>query len=166
MTRRLATTALGIVLLIALKSLCANSQDGDSRRFTLKGIDAVSVAVEPLPSSARALNLSAENIQTDVELKLRLAGIRVVTKEERVKISGGPFIYVLVNITDDVKAANVRVLLAQDAVLERNFEFAPGLPTWEESVLVTNPNAQVVRNEVKDLLDMFLNAWLSVNPKK
>ena len=32
--------------------------------------------------------------------------------------------------------------------------------------VVGNPTAQIIRNQIKDHVDMFLNDWLSVNPKK
>jgi hypothetical protein len=126
----------------------------------------VYVAVEPLPDGAKLLRLTAENIQTDVELTLRLAGIRPVTKEERLKIPASPYIYVKVIVSSDAKAASVEVELNQNALLERNGDFAPGVTTWEMGGLITNPSARFARNGLKDLFDQFLNAWLSVNPKK
>jgi hypothetical protein len=78
------------------------------------------VAVEGLPDIANVLGLTKETIQTDVELKLRLAGMRVVTREEGVKLSGHPFVYVAVNITKSGEAVNITVELDQDVRLERN----------------------------------------------
>jgi hypothetical protein len=105
-------------------------------------------------------------IQTDVELKLRLAGISVVTLEEDRKLPGGPIVWVRVNLTDDAQAANIEVALRQDATLVRNDEPVYAVETWTTILLISRPtDSQRIRDVVKDLVDAFLNAWLSVNPK-
>jgi hypothetical protein len=133
---------------------------------SLKGISTVYVMVEELPDGARMLGLSKDAIQTDVELKLRLAGMRVVTEDEGDKISGGAFVYINVNLTDNASAAGIDVEFDQDALLARNYEFSPSVTTWFSGFVLANPSAQEIRDRVKDLVDGFLNAWLSVNPKK
>ena len=46
--------------------------------MALVGIAAVDILIERLPKGADKLGLTKESIRTDVELKLRLAGIRVI----------------------------------------------------------------------------------------
>lgn len=58
----------------------------------LGGITAVKVLVESLPPGANVIGLTKEQIQTDVELKLRMAGMRVT--DETKPNPGGP-IYTL-----------------------------------------------------------------------
>jgi hypothetical protein len=123
------------------------------------------VLVEDLPDSAKILSLSKDTIQTDVELKLRLAGIRVVTDDEDAKLPGSPALYVNLNLTDDARVAHVDVELEQNATLERNTLWTPRITTWSTGVLLSNPTAQGIRDAVKDHVDTFLNAWFSVNPK-
>ncbi|PYU66748.1 MAG: hypothetical protein DMG49_21105 [Acidobacteria bacterium] len=75
--------------------------------------------------------------------------------------------YVNVNVSDSsARAASIDVELDQNALLERNGEFAIGVTTWSTGAVIVNPNVQGVRNWIKDDVDKFLNAWLSVNPKK
>lgn len=130
---------------------------------TLKGIDTIFVDVEDLSDHAK-LNLTKEAIQTDVELKLRLAGMRVVTVDEGVKLPGSPYLYVNVIVPEEAKAVNIAVDLVQDVLLVRNGQFATGVTTWNSDTLITNANAQEIRNIIKDHVDKFLNDWLSVNP--
>ena len=102
----------------------------------------------------------------DVELKLRLAGMRVVTDQEDFNLPGMPTLYIQVNLAD-TQAANIEVQLQQNVTLQRNGQSIISIPTWRTSgSLILNPNAQFIRNAVKDHIDRFLNAWLSVNPKK
>ena len=65
-------------VIVAVAQICYAS-DSEVDRQTLAGITAVKVVIEDLPSDALNLGLIRESIQTDVELKLRLAGMRIVT---------------------------------------------------------------------------------------
>jgi hypothetical protein len=165
MTRRLATICL-TVLLIGISSPPIQAQDTERRRATLKGISALSVLVEDLPNGAKVLGLTRESIQTDVELKLRLAGIRVVTDQEDLSLPGMPSLSVVVNLTESAKSASIDIELHQNAFLERNGQLVVDVTTWGTGGLAANPTAQDIRNYIKDHVDKFLNAWLSVNPKK
>ena len=166
MRRRLAA-CLTTVFLIGASSLFVQAQETPAFDASgLKGIGTVFVAVEPLPDGAKVLGLSEDTIQTDVELKLRLAGMRVVTMEEGKKVPGRPYLYVRITLTDNALAASVEVQLNQDALLGRNNEFAPSVTTWSTGFLLANPTAQSIRDGVKDDVDKFLNEWLSLNPKK
>jgi hypothetical protein len=132
---------------------------------TLKGIKALNVLVEDLPDGAKTLGLTKEMIQTDVELKVRLAGIRAVSSEERAKLPGSPALYVNIIVSDDSRAAHIEVVLEQNVSLERNGQSVLAATTWSTGILVTNPTAQGLRNFTKDHVDQFVNDWLSVNPK-
>lgn len=163
MTKRLATACLMTMFLVG-SSPAARAQS--SVAATLKGINTVYVLVEDLPPGAKVLGLAKETIQTDVELKLRLAGIRVVTREESFRLPGAPYLYVNLNLADSAQNGGASVELKQNVFLERNGEFAYGVATWETGIVMRTPTAQFIRNSVKDMVDQFLNAWLSVNPKK
>jgi hypothetical protein len=75
-------------------------------------------------------------------------------------------VYVNLNLTANAAAAAIAVELCQDAKLERNDQDAPGVSTWRVDYVMLHPNVEDVRNIIKDGVDHFLNAWLSVNPKK
>jgi hypothetical protein len=166
MTRRLATICLMTISLFGLSSPPNQAQDIDPDRDTLKGISAVWVLVDELPPIAKVLGLSKDTIRTDVELKLRLGEMRVVPLGELSKVPGGPLIFVDVNLTDDAEAANIEVELRQNASLVRNHQPGFEVSTWRIEQLISHPTAQGIRDGVKDCIDKFLNAWLTVNPKK
>jgi len=164
MTKRIAAICLGLVLWMALAVPSSNAQDLNDN--SLKGITAVSVVVENLPEGAKVLGLTAETIQTDVELKLRLAGMQVVPAIESAKYNGAPYVYVNVNLTDGAEAVSIMVELEQDATLLRNGQYVGSVPTWSKSMIISHPTTQALRDSTKDLTDRFLNTWLSVNPRK
>lgn len=164
MTKRLATMLLVTMFLVGVSSRPARADDSQLSRATLKGISAVYVLVEDLDDDAKAMGLTKDAIQTDVELKLRLAGMQVVPPEDGVTL---PYLYVRVTVSDrSARAAYTEVRLHQNALLQRNGQIAYGATTWDKSGLKIGPTAQGIRNEIKDHVDTFLNAWLSVNPKK
>jgi len=162
MKRRLATICMMAVLLIAATSPSIHAQDPDG----LKGINVVYVLVEDVPEGAKVLGLTAESIQNDVELKLLLAGMGVATLKDGHTLPGRPRVYVRFTLTKGAAAASIQVELDQDAVLDRNAQHAPSVVTWYAGYLLANPTAQSIREEIKRGVDAFLNAWLSVNPKK
>ena len=164
MTKWLATTILAAMMVAALASAFVRADDTQPSRPSLKGIAAVNVLVEELPASVEALGLTDESIRADVEPKLRQAGIRVVTQKERLQLPGAPYLYVNVNVGR--LAATIHVELRQNAFLERNGEIAPGVPTWSVDVLMEHVTGQAIRDMIKENVDRFVKAWLSVNPKK
>jgi hypothetical protein len=130
----------------------------------MKGLTGVFVLIEHLDIGTGKIGLTIEEIQTDVELKLRLAGMRVLTKEQ---ISvGDAVLYVNVNIMDDATAAAISVDLDQDVVLYRDKTiFLPNAKTWGRETLLVNPSRSGTRNAIKDQTDRFLNTWLAANPR-
>jgi hypothetical protein len=166
MTKLTVTTILVAMMLVAFGAPCIEA-DRETDRATLKGMTAVSVLVATLPNGAKKLGLAEDTIRTDVELKLRLAGLRVVSQEEQLKppIGPSPSLYVQINMTDNTLAANVDLELRQIAILASTREPAV-VSTWSTAIIGYNPTNQELRNVVRDQTDIFVNAWLSVNPKK
>jgi hypothetical protein len=82
-------------LLLAITPLAAG--DSDEERQTLVGLKGVRVVVENINPNAEKDGLSLVLLQTDVELKLRQAGIPVLTGEETFRAPGSPFLYLVVS---------------------------------------------------------------------
>jgi len=162
MTRPLVTMSLILMHLIGSGLVSAQGQDPDG----LKGISLVYVLVEDAPEGAKRLGLTAESIQSDVELKLLLAGMSVTTLADGRKLPGRPHVYVRVTLTKGAEVASVQVDLEQDAVLDRNTEHALSVMTWDTDFLLANPTAQRIVDDVKEGVAQLLSAWLTVNPKR
>jgi hypothetical protein len=167
MRSEFATTCLTAACLIGLSMEIA-SPAARAQSFgasSLNGLTAVSVQVEDMPDGAKLRGLTKEAIKSDVEQRLRRAGMRVVTEEDSVRLPGAPYVYVQVSLADHARAASIDVELNQGALLIRNGSVVPSTITWRRGTLLTKPTTQSVRDAVNDRVDAFLTAWLSVNPR-
>jgi hypothetical protein len=155
---------------LLLTATPCRADDGEMSRRSLRGLSGVGVLIEDLDDDAKRVGLSTDQIQTDVELKLRLAGIKVLTKEERYLTPGHPYLYVNLYLMPGVGLypVNIVVELNQNALLTRDSASPITVVTWSTNSLGTAPRdtASTVRRYLSNDLDRFLNAYLSVNPKK
>ncbi len=139
----------------------------------LVGVKGIYVAVEMLNENAKSAGLTEKQLKTDVELKLRLAGIKVNSEEEWKASKDGAFIYVNINSTEvyeiDHMIYSATIKLNQDVMLVRApYTRVPGT-TWEESYTGIYPKSKFqeqARKTVKDYVDEFINDYLTANPKK
>jgi hypothetical protein len=141
--------------------------EGDEplNRQSLKGITSVRVLIGIVPSDAVADGLNENQFRTDVELRLRKAGVNVLAPD-----SVAPFLYVHVTLLKNLPLRlytyDVVVSLTQVATVSNGTSlFAQ---TWNGGELgtagITTLNKEL-RDRIGDLVDKFLNAYLSVNPK-
>lgn len=156
---------LAMVLLVAAGAATGQS-DSEATRRSLKGLEGVRVLVESLSAEAERDGLNETTIQTDVELKLRQAGIRVLTKET------GPYLYISVNasLQTDFRlyAFAISVEFNQSVRLDRDPDvWIPGAVTWRVGGVgsVGQFKLRQLRDSIRDYVDQFINAYLSVNPK-
>ena len=143
---------------------------------SLRGLTGVGVSVENYSSGVKEkLPFDENQIRMDVELKLRMAGIKVLSDEERFNTPGMPFLYVRVYIieTSDlvpdlppVFSYDITVQLRQQVYLARNSELLFGT-TWEKSVTgaVNIKNVSITRDRIRNFLDQFIYDYFLVNPK-
>ena len=66
------------------------------KRDTLRGLKEISVLVEYLPDDVEREGLSREHLQRDIEVRLRQAGLHVLTISEVANSPGAPYLYVAV----------------------------------------------------------------------
>jgi hypothetical protein len=139
--------------------------DNKWSRETLQGINGVYLVVEVVEPEIERAGLTRVQIKADVELKLRMTGLNVLDPEEATKTPRRPWLAVYPNIqtTDGVYYATM-LNLYQDVSLVRNSKRSIA-STWSTASYGTTPNLTVIRNTLKDLVDSFINVWLSVNPK-
>ena len=162
--KKAPVVSLVILIGVALMPQTTAAQ-GHAATTSLTGINTLFVLVEDLPDGAKKLGLAPLALQTDAELKLRLAGLRVITEQESLKVPGGPYLYVDVAATASGDAVFVAVEVHQDATLELNHKVVAGVTTWQRGAVFKYPKAQDIRDDVKDFIDQFLNDWLTANPK-
>ena len=160
--------------LTVVLSFCSISTVVADDKASFKDLHGVGIVLEPLSPEVETAGLRQTDLQTDVELKLRLAGIPVLSRDEWTRTSGAPILYVNVNVfrstTPDTWAFNIEADLSQDVKLVRSPAIiVPNATTWRTFVtgfaghLVA---VDYIRDSVKDQVDKFINAYLAMNPEK
>ena len=168
---RFRSPSVLLAIFVLLTAYRAAAEDSEYTRNTLRGITGVSVLVERLTDQAEQDGLRKEDIQTDVELKLRLAGIKVLSGKASYANPGGPYLYVEVTAilsSTGLYAVSTGVSLKQDVLLARDQSTSIAASTWSTDSVVTVGRTRLrnLRDSIKEDVDEFINAYLSVNPKK
>jgi len=164
---------LGVVMIFTLVKSDAFllAYDHEMSRLALRDLQGVYVLVGKLNPEIEREGLTKHQIQTDVELRLRMAGIKVLSHEEALKMTGAPFLRISAHVVERkiVKSYiyNTHVELCQDVYLVRKPEIKINdATTWSSSYLLgLTPDLDQIRARVRDQVDFFINAYLSVNPK-
>lgn len=145
------------------------------QRDSLKGLPGVTVMVEGFRSAMEDAGFDRLTFQTDVELKLRMAGIKTTEDLDF------PLLYLNVNAMhleqNRRSAFGISLDLFQRVLLrsqlrshpKKTFEDAQAMPatfatTWSNGSLGFGSVADA-RDSVRDLVDIFVNDWLAVNPQ-
>src|ERR1700693_3477326 len=74
--------------------------DDETTSSSLTGLQGIVVMVPLIPDAERD-GLKSDQIQTEVEMRLRKAGIKIMTESERLKIPDFPILKVNVNAVKD-----------------------------------------------------------------
>jgi hypothetical protein len=169
--KRWLMTLMVIVLAFALKSP-AFAINGKSNQATLRGLSGVGVLVEKLPPELERQGLIGDRLQMEVELKLRMAGIKVLTREESLKTPGEPHLYVNINVNtakteSDIYPYSIDVLLIQNVSLLRDPKQTTFAVTWSTGGVGSIEKSFVgqLRDSVEEMVDLFVKAYVSENPK-
>lgn len=164
--RQLSVIALFAMICIsataaAPRSLLAAKAQTNPDRETLVGLRAVRVIVEELRPEFEQAGVAKEQVQTDVELRLRKAGIRVID-------FGSTYLYININSIRDgdySSAYSIDVQLNQPVLLERDKSISCIATTWDRGTIEVIPNSrlQTIRDSVGNLVDMFINDFLAAS---
>lgn len=142
-------------------------------RAHLKGAaSGVEVIIEDIEPSERAkLGITMQEIRQDIELSLRRSGIKILTRDERMKLPGRPYFYVRVSAVfpkglPEIAAFTVRAEMAEVAFLDRDPSHACYSTLWTaESLHFGKIDPALIRKIVVDQVDTFTNDYLAVNPR-
>ena len=159
----------GIVTLLASVNFAVFALDNDESRVTLQGLKRFNVLVETISSEIKQDGLTEMQIQNDVELTLKQAGIEFLSEEKWENERGGPCLYVRPNIYKPWPGfyfCCINISLVQDVVLKRNSNIAVLSPTWSTGKFGVTYSLKGIRDSIKDCADRFINAYLSANPKQ
>jgi hypothetical protein len=147
---------------------------GGDELAVLRGLKGVHLVVEKIGPQIKKDSLTSEQLTeqltTDAETKLKMAGIKLLSFEEWMKEPGSPALYINPNILKTQYfrgyVCNLRMELQQKVSLVRNSSISGFTPTWSQSRLVVSPSFSYIRDRLKDLVDSFINDYLKANPKQ
>src|SRR5713226_9100936 len=124
--KRTGAWVIFVITCLLVAPGATNAVDSEWTRATLKGLQGVRVVVEKMAPEEERAGLAQATLQTDVELKLRQAGIRVLSETEWDATPGRPWLYLQVGThaprqeRSELSAFSIRLELSQRVVLERN----------------------------------------------
>lgn len=164
------------MVLVAIASLIfshlASAEPLESRESeSLRALAGVFVVIEELKDDMKRDGSSVSQIQTDVELRLRQAGIKVLSRQEALASPGFPYLYVRVTTGKDrsTYAYGIQAQFNQLVQLERNPAIrllATTCAAAGSTGMVGAKNLRDVRKFIAGQVDEFTNTYLAVNPKK
>ena len=157
-------TALLCLSLVGSGAPWASAADDTVSRSSLKGLKAVGLIVEKMSPEAEQEGVTREQVQKDVELRLKDSGLPVA------KEAAG-FLYVTLQTARSPDASgysySVGLEFTQPVLLVRDTQILVLGTTW--SLFATGTVAQgklsLARVDVVGLVDKFLNAYRSANPR-
>jgi len=146
--------------------------NGVSNRATLRGLKGVGVLVEKLPPEVEQEGLKRDQIQIEVESKLRTAGIKVLTREEAFNTPGEPFLYININVNiakteSEIYPYSIDLLLIQKVSLLRDPNLTSYAITWSTGGVgsIGKTIVRELEEGVEAMVDVFIKAYLDENPK-
>lgn len=138
----------------------------DAAIKTLRGFDTLKVEVEPLAADLQKAGITAEQIQMDIEAKLREAGLKIRKQSETIN----PHVVLNVSVQSIDNgmggfAVSVTSSLNQLIILERNKSIISVAPTWQSKSIVSviKEKVQGIRNFVNLQTDLLINAYRKAN---
>ena len=172
MKTKKSSVVLIVIVLAMLSGTPLFAINGKSNLATLRGLQGVGVLVEQLPPEVENEGLRRNQIQAEVESKLRMAGIKVLTKEECAKTPGEPYLYINLNINitkteSDIHPYSIDVMLIQKVFLLRDPEKNTYAMTWSTGGIgsIDKQILAQLRESVMNVVDVFIHAYLTENPK-
>lgn len=160
----------GLLMLMASPLYALNSE---MNRASLQGLKGVRVLVEDIASEVEERGLARVALQKEVEDKIRAAGIKVLTQEEATQTPGEPYLYLNINVTlsrgeEEACSYSIDLALIQNVTLVRNPGQATYAVTWSTGGvgLIGKKSLKDLKETTLEVVDLFVKAFMSVNPKK
>jgi hypothetical protein len=139
-----------------------------AERELLRGLDGFRLAVDRIRPDIERDGLFRSTLREDMELRLRMGGIRVMSEEEAERKPDAPCLYLYV---DALKCSlgyvyKVRLVLMEPVKLVRNNVKVTATILRIPDELGITSNLSEIRDVTGDFVDEFVKAWKAVNPKK
>jgi hypothetical protein len=165
MKKHICALTTGVLLLAVISHAFAllNAEEQD----ILKGLDGVCVEVKRLRLEIERDGLFISTLQTDVQLMLRMAGMKVLADEEAAKNPNSPCLYL--NL-DAIKSSlgyvyRIQIALREQVTLVRKPAKVVGTTFRTSDRFAISPHLSEIREDVREIVDEFIKAWMKANAK-
>lgn len=174
MTRKNQISIFFAIVIISW-ALPLYADDSPVSRTTLTGIPRIYVLVENIQPNIQKYSqksgLTTAQLQRDIEKSLNAVGIRTMSREEWLKATGRPVLYVNINTHETEKywyAYDIKLELRQIVHLEVNPKIKTLADTWSVNItgMANIGNLNVITKDTFILLERFIHAYRSANKRK
>lgn len=162
---RISVAGAIILLIFTAASTCAFAQITEEDMDVLRGLAEVVVEVERLKPEIERDGLYLSTLQTDAELKLEMAGMKILDKE--LHALDAPRLVLQVNV---LKCSGgyvyaTRVALREPVMLLRKRVRISGTTLRVHGQFGITSHLSEIREEARDVLDNFIRLWQEANTK-
>jgi hypothetical protein len=166
MKKRIVVSAVVLGILTIATHAMAHLSAAD--RELLRGLDGFRLAVDRIRPDVERDGLFRSTLREDMELRLRMGGIKVLSEEEAEKNPDAPYLYLYV---DALKCSlgyvyKIRLSLMEPVKLIRNNAKVSATVLRIPDELGITSNLSEIRDAAGDFVDEFVKAWKAANPKK
>ena len=161
-----------ILLVLALYWPTVGFSFTADKRDTLRGLREISVLIEYLPDDLEREGLNREQLRRDIEVRLRQAGLHVLTLSEVANLPGAPYLYVavypIIGPSVNVNAYAVALTLKQLVQLSRNPTTELFATTWEGPLhfsSLSDSKVFDIRSRIFDAVGRFIVDYRDVNSR-
>jgi hypothetical protein len=166
MNKRIVVSAVVLGILTIATHAMAHLSAAD--RELLRGLDGFRLAVDRIRPDVERDGLFRSTLREDMELRLRMGGVKVLSEEEAEKKPDAPCLYLYV---DALKCSlgyvyKIRLSLMEPVKLVRNNAKVSATVLRIPDELGITSNLSEIRDAAGEFVDEFVKAWKAVNPKK
>ena len=139
-------------------------------RTRIRGSEGVYIFVDVIAQTKSTEEDLKEQFESDIDLELQNADIKIYTKEEMETMPGRPRLSLYVVAYEDPAYKDAylycfRIAHIEDATLVRSYGYAEGI-CWDSGHYVGRGKESAIRQSVKTQLNKYIIDYLTVNPKK
>ena len=162
-----------VLAVLLLTGPAAVVQVRDLEDTSMRGLPGIYVFVDKLPDNFLSSGIVDVELESQVELQLKKAGIKVLERPDALALRGKPFLYI------QVRGAKLRdqpayAILAIGALVQRvTLERDPSLTGFSRTWMISSFNSagdqdlkRQIEFSVAQVAAQFVKSYLSANPTK
>ena len=141
------------------------------RQRVLQDLDGIYLVIEEITVEQEDPGLLEYQLQEDLKLALRIAGIPVLSAEEWIETPGTPYLYVNVTIAsvarDQLAAYSISLELHQNVALSREPSVTTSSSTWDTGLVNISSTGRLdddIRQSLVALVEFFVEDFSMANP--